>query len=187
VMDCLLTGTTQHGPDGTILGYQGIVRDETERKRVQMAFQDSEQRLKNILYCSPIPQFVIDKNHRVTHWNRALELLTGIKAEEVTGTREHWKAFYDRERPCIADLMVDEAIGEMPTWYDGKFSRSNIVDGAYKATDFFQSMGKGGKWLYFTAAVIRDSKNNIVGALETLEDITQQTLTKQALRYAEAE
>ena len=186
VMDCMVTGTTQRLPDGTILGYQGIVRDETVKKRVEMALKDSEQKLKSILYGSPIPQFVIDKNHRVTHWNRALEVLSGIKAENVIGTNQHWKAFYSTERPCIADLIVDEAVGKMADWYGGKFSKSHFVDGAYKASDFFQAMGTHGKWLYFTAAVIRDSKNNIVGALETLEDITQQKLAEQALRRAEA-
>jgi len=186
VMDCLVTGTTQRRPDGTIIGYQGIVRDETVKKRVEAALKDSEQKLKNILYGSPIPQFVIDRNHRVTQWNRALEILSGIKAEDVMGTSQHWKAFYSSERPCIADLLVDEALGQMADWYGGKFSRSHFIDGAYKASDFFQAMGSNGKWLYFTAAVIRDSKNNIVGALETLEDITQQKIAEQALRRAEA-
>ena len=182
VMDCVLTGTTQRCPDGTVRSYQGVVRDETDRRLAQMALQDSEQKLKSILYSSPIPQFVIDKGHRVTHWNKALEVLTGITTEEVIGTNQHWKGFYGTERPCIADLMVDEAIGKMPEWYGGKFSKSNVVDGAYKAVDFFQEMGTDGKWLYFTAAVIRDSKNNIVGALETLEDITQYRLAEEELK-----
>jgi PAS domain S-box-containing protein len=34
-------------------------------------------------------------------------------------------------------------------------------------------MGEKGKWLRFTAAAIRNSKGNIVGAMETLEDITE--------------
>ncbi len=127
---------------------------------------------------------MIDKNHRVTQWNRALEMLTGLDAEEVLGTNQHWKAFYGAQRPCIADLMVDEAIGEIPDWYGGKFSKSNIVNGAYRATDFFPAMGKGGKWLYFTASVIRDAKGNVVGALETLEDVTQQRLAGEVLREA---
>jgi two-component system cell cycle sensor histidine kinase/response regulator CckA len=41
-MDCLLTSTVQRAGDGRILGYQGIVRDLTERKRLeeQMRQQD---------------------------------------------------------------------------------------------------------------------------------------------------
>jgi PAS domain S-box-containing protein len=32
VMDCLLNGTPRRGPDGTIQGYQGIVRDVRDKK-----------------------------------------------------------------------------------------------------------------------------------------------------------
>ncbi len=178
--------TTAIREGGRITGVLGFLLDVTKRRKSEEALKDSGQKLKSILYGSPIPQFVIDKEHRVTHWNRALEALSGIKAEEMIGTQDHWKAFYGTKRPCIADLMVDQAIGQMADWYDGKFSESHLVDGAYKATDFFDAMGDHGKWLYFTAAVIRDSENNIVGALETLEDITEQKLAEQALRKAEA-
>jgi PAS domain S-box-containing protein len=175
-------GTTAMREGGRIVGVLGLLLDVTKQREFEEALKDSEQKMRSILHGSPIPQFVIDKDHRVTHWNRALEMLTGVKAEEVLGTRQHWKAFYDTERPCIADLMVDEATGEMPDWYGGKFSKSNIVDGAYKATDFFHAIGKEGKWLYFTAAVIRDSKDKIVGALETLEDITDYKLATEELK-----
>jgi PAS domain-containing protein len=181
-MDCILTGTTQRDSEGSIRGYQGVIRDETERRRVEAALKDSEEKLGSILRGSPIPQFVIDRNHRVTHWNKALEALTGVKAEEVIGTRHHWKAFYAAERPCIADLLVDGAVAEMGNWYGGKSGASNIVDGAFKATDFFRTMGDKGKWLHFTAAVIRDSKNEIVGSVETLEDITQYRLASEELQ-----
>jgi PAS domain S-box-containing protein len=35
VMDCLLNGTPLQGADGTIQGYQGIARDETDKKRLR--------------------------------------------------------------------------------------------------------------------------------------------------------
>jgi len=97
------------------------------------------------------------------------------------GTRQHWKAFYDTERPCIADLMVDEATGEIPNWYGGKFRQIQYRGRAYKAIDFSGARCEG-KWLFFTAAVIRDSKNRIVGALETLEDITQYKRATEELK-----
>ena len=33
-----------------------------------------------VLEHTPIAQFAIDADHRVTHWNRACELLTGVAA-----------------------------------------------------------------------------------------------------------
>jgi len=145
----------------------------------------SEQRLHAILQGSPIPAFVIDKNHRVMHWNRALQELSGITSEEVMGTREHWRAFYTRERPCMADLLVDERSEAIPSWYPGKCKRSDLSPDAYEATDFFPELGEAGRWLRFTAAAIRDPEGRIVGAVETLEDISESKRAEQALRESE--
>jgi hypothetical protein len=37
---------------------------------------------------------------------------------------------------------------------------------------YSRTVGQGGRWLHITAAVIRDDQDRIVGAMETLEDIT---------------
>jgi PAS domain S-box len=137
------------------------------------ALRQREALLDAIVRRSPIPQFVIDSNHLIVHWNEALEKYSGIKAEEVTGTNQQWRAFYLHKRPCMADLLVDEMIDLISRWYPGKYAKSVLVEGAYEATDFFPHMGPSGIWLYFTAAQIRDKDGRIIGALETLEDITK--------------
>jgi two-component sensor histidine kinase len=128
--------------------------------------------LSRIIQSSPIPQFAIDGNHRVIVWNRALEEFGGIRAADIIGTNQQWKGFYDAERPCLADILVDGAINKLPTWYQGKYCKSRFVDDAYEATEFFPKMGASGKWVSFTAAPIKDSKGRTIGAIETLEDIT---------------
>jgi PAS domain S-box-containing protein len=164
-----------------------IARDILDRKRAEEALQDSERKLKAIVYGSPIPQFVINRNHEVIYWNKALEDITGIRAGEVIGTSRHWQAFYREKRPCLADLLADEKITAIPDWYNGHCTRSKHVANAYEATDFFPLRGKGeGVWLYFTAAVIRDAKGSVIGAVETLEDITERKLAENALRQSEA-
>ncbi|MCZ7654894.1 MAG: PAS domain-containing protein [Rhodocyclaceae bacterium] len=47
-----------------------------------------------------VPTFVVDADCRVVIWNRACERLTGLKASEVIGTREQWRAFYTEPRPA---------------------------------------------------------------------------------------
>ncbi|MCX5856781.1 MAG: PAS domain-containing protein, partial [Deltaproteobacteria bacterium] len=131
-----------------------------------------------------IPAFVIGKDRRVIYWNRALEELSGIRAEEVVGTRQHWRAFYSTERPCMADLLVEEFPETVPRWYAGKFIKSKLIDEAYEATDFFPDLGVRGRWLRFTAAVIRNAEGSLVGAVESLEDITETKWAEAALLNA---
>jgi len=42
-MDCLVTSTMRRATDGAILGYQGIIRDLTERKRLEQQVQQQER------------------------------------------------------------------------------------------------------------------------------------------------
>jgi len=140
--------------------------------------------LQRCISGSPIPAFVIGKDHKLIYWNRALEELTQIHAAEVIGTNQHWRAFYSKERPCLADLLVQEALQEIPKWYIDKYAKSSLIDEAYEATDFFPELGKRGRWLHFTAALIREPGGSLIGAIETLEDITPRKTAEQALLAA---
>jgi PAS domain S-box-containing protein len=150
-----------------------------ERKRGEEELRESEQRLTATIQGSPIPIFVIDREQRIIHWNRALEQLSNIRADEVVGSTMTWKAFYDNERPTLANLLVRGETSAIPHWYDGKFSKSRLVDDAYEATDLFSTWGEEGKWLHFTAAALRDTRGNLIGAMETLEDITERKLAEE--------
>ncbi|HUH64923.1 MAG TPA: PAS domain S-box protein, partial [Syntrophales bacterium] len=163
----------------------GNSMDVTQRKLADETLRESEQRLHSIIDGSPIPAFVIGKNHRVIHWNKALEEMSGIKAESVVDTYEQWRAFYKEQRPCMADLLVDQAVELVPQWYAGKYIKSRLIKDAYEATDFFPAIGESGKWLRFTAAAVRDSKGTIVAAVETLEDITDKRRAEEILRDRE--
>jgi PAS domain S-box-containing protein len=157
-----------------LLAFLSLVYSALSRRRV-------ERRLNSVLESSPIPTFVIGTDHKVVYWNRALEGLTGIRAEDVIGTKEHWRPFYKTERPCMADLVMNESLGAVPHWYSGKYEKSKGREKIGMTTDFFPDMGEGGRWIRFTASVIRDSRGRIDGAIEVLEDVTEQKLAEQDL------
>ena len=153
-----------------------------ELKKSEDAVRESEQKLQGIVLGSPIPQFVIDKDHRVVSWNRALEEHSGVKAGVVLGTTQAWRAFYDTERPVLSNLLVGNDTERIRELYAGKYSTSKYVDDAWEVTDFFPHMGEHGTWLYFTAALLRDSQGRIAGAVETLEDITDRKKAEDELQ-----
>lgn len=135
--------------------------------------EKSRQLLYGAVQGSHIPTFIIDSKHLILYWNRALEPLSNIQAEDVIGTNQQWRAFYGNERPCMADLIVDNRLKEIAQWYAEKYTESKLVKDAFEATDFFPDLGEAGRWLRFTAAPIRNDKGRLLGAIETLEDVTE--------------
>jgi PAS domain S-box-containing protein len=144
----------------------------------------SSTTLAKIVNGSAIPLFVINKEHRVTHWNTALQALTGRKGEDIIGNDDHWRSFYAEKRPLMADLIVNGASAqEIEVYYHDKCKKSVLIDGAYEAEDFFPALGSKGRWLHFTASPIRDENGEIIGAIETLMDTTVRKALENNLRY----
>ncbi len=154
---------------------QDINRDANAYGRqMRQRLVSSQQSLAQIINGSTIPTFVIDRNHKVTHWNRACEKLTGYSAEQMVGTDHQWKPFRDEKRPVMADLMLGD-VSQEELWrlYSTQWEPSSLIDGAYQAEEFFPHLGENGLWLFFTAVPIKDADGNIVGAIETLWDHTE--------------
>ena len=181
------TAAAIRNASGELIGAAETLEDITARRLAEEALKEQERRLKNIVEGSPIPTFVIGKDHRVLYWNLALEELTRIPAKEMVGGRDHWRAFYAEIRPCMADLLVDASLREIPQWYKGKYTKSKLIERSYEVIDYFPDLGESGRWLRFSAAAIRDSRGEIVGAIETLEDISERKRAEIALRTAHDE
>ena len=120
----------------------------------------------------------------ITHWNKACEQLLGWSKLDMIGTGNHWQAFYPRQRPLLADLLVAGRLDELEHHYPGKCRRSTLIPGAWEAEDFFPNIGASGHWLHFTAAPLRDGGGRVVGAIETLRDVTERRVAENALRRA---
>jgi len=163
----------------------GTAIDITERKRAEASQKHSQQMLQQIIEGDPVPTFVIDAQHQITHWNAACSLVTGTPAEQVVGSRDAWRGFYPEARPVLANLIVDGSIeSRVEAYYGQGFRRSEVIPGAYEVERFFPQMGEGGRWLFFTAAPLRDARGNITGAIETLVDVTARKAAEDALRLA---
>ena len=179
-VDIEISCTILLNDQGKLVGLQGITRDITERRRAEDALRESERKLSEIIAGYSIATFVIDSDHVVTHWNRACENLLGISAKEMVGSRKVWRAFYSEQRPVLADLIVDNASNEdIQEYYGDTLKRSTVIECAYEAEDFFPDLGDNGNWFHFTATPLQDNKENIIGAIETVQDITDRRLAEE--------
>ena len=136
--------------------------------------EESRRSLSQIIQGSTIPTFVLNQEHVITHWNGALEQLTGYPASQMVGTYNQWAPFWDSERSTMADVILDQK-SDQEVWdlYGGKWKKSDLIEGAFEAEIFFPKLGNGGKWCWFTAAPIKAADGSVIGAIETLWDNTE--------------
>jgi PAS domain S-box-containing protein len=142
---------------------------EIERELIE-----SEIALSQIIEGSTIPTFVLNQDHIVTHWNTAMEKITGVSAETIVGTTRPSTVFWGIARPTMADVILDQiSEDEIQKLYGEKWRKSSLIEEAYEAEVFFPRLGETGKWCWFTAAPIKGHDGSIVGAIETLWDKTE--------------
>ncbi len=125
-----------------------------------------------------IPIFVLDTSARVMIWNRACENLTGVPASDVVGTREHWRSFFDVQRPTLADTVLQER-GEIP----GIHPRPASSLPAHLSAEGWFDMPRVGRRLYLAAdaSPIYDERGRLSAVVETLRDLTEEKMAQIAL------
>jgi diguanylate cyclase (GGDEF)-like protein len=128
-----------------------------------------------------VPTFVLNPRRRVVIWNRACERLTGVAAAEVIGTSDHWRAFYQQQRYCLADLV---ALGR-PDKLSQLYPEHTIPDdGVGFSAENWCVMPKLGNQLYLAidAGPIHDEDGKLIAVVETLRDMTDQKRAETALK-----
>jgi PAS domain S-box-containing protein len=166
---------------GKAVFFEGLVEDITERKKAEGALKEKEMVMESMVQSSAVATFVIDSGHTVLYWNKACEELTGAKAKDLIGTGDHWKAFYDHPRPCVADLIIDNTFDDMPRLYN-VYAKSTLIPNGLHAEGWYLNLGGKDRYIVFDAAPIYNADGKRVAAIETLHDMTGQKKTEHDLR-----
>lgn len=173
-----LNARTVRNAAGEVLYYEGFAEDITKRKRAEQALKESERYLAEIIDFLPDATFVVDTAGRILVWNRAMEDMSGVKAEDVIGkgNYEYALPFYGERKPMLVDLLShpDPVLESQYAVFERK-KDSLIAEG---------SLDAGGKrhFLLAKAASLYDNDGNIVGAIESIRDITQHKRAETELR-----
>jgi PAS domain S-box-containing protein len=82
LMDCLINASVRRGPDGSVLGYQGTIRDVSEQKRVLAAFRANEARLRYLFENAPVGIFQSTPDGRLLSVNRRFAAMFGFSSPQ---------------------------------------------------------------------------------------------------------
>ncbi|MGD9080702.1 MAG: PAS domain-containing protein, partial [Desulfobacterales bacterium] len=106
-----------------------VIRERGERYvEIEKGMIESKKTLSQIIEGSTIPTFVLNQDHVVTHWNKALEKFTGVPADTIVGTTRSSTPFWGEERPTLADVILDQIDeAEIKKLYGENWRRSALI------------------------------------------------------------
>ena len=153
-----------------------------KRRRVEKKLRKSERQMSQIINFLPDPTFVIDRKSRVIAWNRAMEDLTGIKAEAMLGKDNYEYAipFYGERRPVMIDL-VGGWKGNIANQYKDVKKQGDLLS----SETMEPHRDLGNRLFRNTAGPLYDENGLVVGAIETIHDITNRRHAETRLKLME--
>lgn len=159
------------------------IRQAIQQRRAETNIRDLERREAQIINFLPDATFAIDTNGTVIAWNRAMEEMTGVPASRMLGKGDYEYAIpiYHERRAVLIDLVLNDdpvLAARYPSLK--REGRTLIAD----STSPYLLNGKGAD-IWFTATPLYDTKGQVIGAIESIRDITERRRAEEALKESE--
>ena len=172
-------------PEGRTIAVTVVSKDITKRKQAEEALRESERRLSDIIDFLPDATLAINRKGNVIAWNRAIEEMTGVKADDMVGKGdfEYALPFYGVRRPILIDLVLKPDKKTERNYYSvfKKEEDQLIVE------TWVPALKDNRAFLWAKASPLYDSKGRIVGAIESIRDITERKQAEEMLEKREVE
>ncbi len=147
----------------------------------------SSKQLADIINSLPDAALVINNDGQVIVWNRTMEKMTGIQAEEMLGKNDYEYAipFYGKKRPLLIDLVLrndPSRLEDMSQHYTNINKEGDILRGEA----YTPALEKGkSAHLHATASLLRNSEGEVIGAIECFRDNTGRKELEEKLIHSE--
>lgn len=124
--------------DGSIVGAYGIYQDISERKRVEDALRESEERFRILVEESPFGVSIIGKDGCYTYLNPTFRAIFGYDLKDIpTGKQWFSKAYPDQEyRKKVISTWIDDLQGTEPGESRPQTFTVTCKDGSEKTVRF---------------------------------------------------
>lgn len=144
--------------------------------------EESEAKLSSIVDFLPDPTFAVDRSGKIILWNRAMEELTGVKRNEMgfVGDFEHARHFYGKKQPMLLDHVLSPDLHCMGHYEH--YHREGDMIIAEGRVDFRLH---GTRWIWGKASPIFNREGVLMGAIESLRDMTDRKQLEEALKQSE--
>jgi PAS domain S-box-containing protein len=153
----------------------GLLSERERRRRREMIqlnrdLTEQRERIKEIVETMQDGVIVLNREGKVTHWNRALEERYGVKREEVLG-RDFLDAF-----PALREEGFPAFLEQV---YAGQAGAVTLERFAHR------TLHRGDVILNLKGTAMRDLRGEVQGALITVEDITERLGLEKAVQQVE--
>lgn len=140
----------------------------------------ANKQFKDIIEFLPDATFIIDKDKKVIVWNRAMEEMTGVSKKDIIGKDHSYCSvlFYGKPVPYIIDLLdADEQ--DIISRYDFIKRKGSALYGEVFTPALYNNTGA---YVWAVASPLLDDDGNMVGAIESIRDITEHKRAEEKLR-----
>ncbi len=160
-----------------------MIQAAVSHKMAEKLAKETEKRLYDIIQFLPDPTFAIDVRGSVIAWNQAIEEMTGISACDMIGkgNYEYSIPFYGERRPILIDLV---SISDEELLHSKYASITREGDILTAETSLPRPLGRYAV-LAGKASPLYNEEGDVVGAIETIRDITEQRRFEEALLESE--
>lgn len=177
----LISATPIHDEQGQLMGIVHVARDITRHKQAEKALQEAHNRLDAIIEFLPDATFVIDRSGKVIAWNRSMEEMSGVSKADILHKSDYEYAlpFYGERRPVLIDLLLRPDPDLEASAYESTSRDGDLLIGE---TFTPRAFGGRGAYVWSTASVLRNSSGEVIGAIQSIRDITERKRAEDLTR-----
>jgi len=163
VIHTLITSVALCDTENNVIGFQGTIRDITERRKAEEALHTANVYNRRLIEASLDPLVTIGPDGKITDVNAATEVVTGYTRTELIGTE--FSEYFTNPEQARAGYKEVFRVGSVRDYPLELRHRDGHVTS-----------------VLYNASVYRDDKGQVAGVFAAARDITDRKLAEEQLR-----